>query len=233
MASKVKAQPQENIKFELKSARQREVFRAIKEKDVVLICGPSGSGKTLVSIWSGICLLNNVESTIQRIVVARLAADTCGEDIGALPGNKQEKLLHLAGPVIDNMTQFMNHQQAVGLFEQGIIEILPISHLRGRSFHNTFLIVEEIQNLDDTMVLTVLTRLSAGSKMVLNGDLNQVDIYGRRGVQVARQLLDGIPQAAVVELDAADIYRHPFVRAVVERAAKLFHPSFSQPVKIG
>jgi Phosphate starvation-inducible protein PhoH, predicted ATPase len=222
MASKVKAQPQENIKFELKSARQREVFRAIKEKDVVLICGPSGSGKSLVSIWSGICLLNNAESTIQRIVVVRLAADTCGEDIGALPGNKQEKLLHLAGPVIDNMTQFMSHQQAVGLFEQGIIEILPISHLRGRSFHNTFLIVEEIQNLDDTMVLTVLTRLSAGSKMVLNGDLNQVDIYGRRGVQVAKQLLDGIPQATVVELDATDIYRHPFVRAVVERAAKVF-----------
>jgi phosphate starvation-inducible PhoH-like protein len=204
-------------KFQLRSPVQRHVVKAIKNNDITVISGPAGSGKTLLSIWAAYQLLKDESDVTERIVIIRLAAETCGEKIGALPGGLDEKLGYLANPIIDNLRQFLTDGEIRYMLEKNIIEVLPVSHARGRSFQNSVVIAEEIQNLDHAMVLTLVTRIAEGSRMVLNGDPNQVDVLGRNGIRYAINLMRGLEGVATAEMGLTDVHRHPLIAKILAR----------------
>jgi phosphate starvation-inducible protein PhoH and related proteins len=210
-------------KFKPLSAQQRHVIRAIKNSEITLITGPAGCGKSLLSAWAGIQLLKDKESEIEKIYIVRLAVETCGENIGSLPGMLTDKTFHLLGPIYDNLLLFMNEGDINYLVEKKKIEVIPISHLRGRSLNNCFIIAEEIQNLNFHMVLTLLTRLGKNSKMVLNGDPNQPDVPGACGVIVAKNLLQDVQGVAVAEMSIQDVKRNPIIIEILKRAQEYYN----------
>lgn len=218
MKKSSQVEEKEAVKFRANSSLQREAISSIKKKSITLLIGPAGTGKTLCACFASWSLLRTGE--VDKIVVIRLAADSHGERIGALPGSLQEKLFFMAGPLLDNFAMFATTNEINALFNSHLFEIIPISQVRGRSFRRCAIIVEEIQNLEDSSVLTVLTRIGEGSHMVLTGDAMQVDHPGRNGVSYAKYLLDGLEDVAIIEFSYNDVVRHPLVAAILERASK-------------
>lgn len=210
-------------KFKPCSAQQRHVVKAIKNSSYTLITGPAGSGKTLLSLWAGTQLLNDPDDDINKIYIVRLAVETCGEKIGALPGMLEDKTKHLLGPIYDNLLLLFDEGKINYMIEKKVIEVLPVSHLRGRSLNNCFVLVEEVQNLNFSMVLTVLTRLGKNSKMVLNGDPTQTDVVGACGVSAAQTLLQDIPEVAFAMMSALDVQRNPLIEMILARANNHFN----------
>jgi len=212
-------------KFRLQSATQRHVVKAIHQNTITVISGPAGSGKTLLSAWAAYQLLKDTDDETSSIKIVRLAAESCGERIGALPGGLEEKLGFMAGPIIDNLVHFCELGEINYMLSNNVIEIIPISHCRGRSFSNCVVICEEVQNLDANMVLTLITRIGPGARMILNGDPNQVDIPGRNGISWAISTLTGLDEVAICEMGLSDIARNPLIEKILERV------SVSQPYR--
>lgn len=208
-------------KFELKSIFQRKTFNSIRQNDITALIGLAGSAKTLLSIYTAVRLLNNPESTISKIYIVRLAQETMGESIGALPGFLEEKLEFMIGPIIDNMSLFCTPTQIKKYLEDDLLEVIPVSHLRGRSLANSFVLVEECQNLDENMILTILTRIGLGSKLVFTGDPAQTDFNGRNGTVFLSNMLTDIPGCEVVTMPSTEIYRHPVIKNLLKRAQDL------------
>lgn len=211
----------ESFRFKAASPAQRQALKSIHENEITLLTGVAGTGKSLIASYGAYQLLKSADSSIEKIVIVRLAAETCGERIGALPGELGDKLGYLAAPIVDNLSQIVSPGEVKYLFDKGQIEVVPVFHVRGRSFQDSAIIVEEIQNLDYPMVLTILTRLGFGSKMILTGDPVQTDIPWRTGVRHAQDLLRGLPGVGCFEFETVDVQRHPLVKAVLERAARL------------
>lgn len=209
---------EEAKKFQLKNSTQREIVRSIENSYLTILCGSAGSGKTLMAIYSAYRMLKSSESNIEKIVVIRLAEKIFNEDIGALPGERDEKLLHLLAPLLDNMALFMTPGEIKMLCDKGQIEVLPISHCRGRSFINCAIIVEEAQNMNHEMVMTALTRLGEGSRMVITGDHLQTDIKDRQGMKDAIHFTENLDGVKIFQLSSVDIQRHPLVQQIVKRA---------------
>lgn len=214
-------------KFELRSSFQRTVVKEIKENYITALIGLAGTSKTLLATYVGWQLLNSHESPIEKIIVVRLAADTMGESIGALPGSLEDKLNHITAPILDNLSLFTKPMEAERAIEEKRIEIIPVSHLRGRSLQNAFIIVEEVQNLNRNMILTVMTRISNGSKMVFTGDPAQADFSGRNGTVFLRAMLEDIEGCAVLNMPSTEIYRHPILSSLLTRAEALRVPYVS------
>ena len=212
---------EEAKKFELLDRTQRLANQSCKQNDLTVLCGAAGTGKSLISIYSAYQLYKSSESPIDKIIIIRLAADTMGEHIGALPGEKNDKLMHLAAPIIDNFEQFCTMGEIKYMVENGKIETIPVSHTRGRSFRNCAIIVEEAQNLSDDMVLTILTRLGENSKLMITGDPMQCDFGGRNGMNYCLRLVDGLDSVGIFKFDAIDIKRHPLVKAIVLKHEEL------------
>lgn len=159
-----------------RTAGQRHLVKSIKNNRYTVAIGPAGTGKTLLSLFTGIQLFNNPESPIKRLFYIRAFVDDDVEkDIGALPGNQNEKLKPLAYPVLDNLLVFMNEQQAHFMIDAEKIEVLPLYMLKGRSLNNSFIIVDECQNTKKSQMKNLLTRVGTTSKMVICGDPGQVD----------------------------------------------------------
>jgi phosphate starvation-inducible PhoH-like protein len=208
-------------KFEFKSIFQRRVFKEIKQNHITALIGPAGSGKTLLSIYTAINLINNPESSIKKVIVVRSAEETMGESIGALPGEIEDKLYYAIAPIRDNLEEFCTESQIKRYLEENTIQVIPVSHLRGRSLSNTFIIVEEAQNLEDKALLTILTRLGLGSKMTFTADPHQADIRGRNGTIFLRKMLEDVEGCGVVHMPMVEVYRHPVLPNILERAAEL------------
>ena len=207
--------------FRPRTENQRLLVEAIRNNTIVVAIGPAGCGKTALCSQTAVELLFNPESPIERIVVVRLIADTHNEHLGALPGDRTDKLIHFGAPVLDNLRQLLPEWKIATMLQDHTLEIAPISHMLGRTFVNTAVLVEEAQCLDDSMVLLLLTRIGQGSILLINGDPYQKVISGRNGIETAARLVEGLPGCAVVRLNESDIQRHPLVRAVLARAAQL------------
>lgn len=207
--------------FSPRTDAQRYLVQAIKSSTLVVVQGAAGTGKTALCTQTSLEMVFDEDHAINKLVIVRLICDTHGEHLGALPGEKMDKLFHFAAPVLDNLQQVMPSADIEALIADRTIEVLPVSHVLGRTFVNTAVVVEEAQNLDDSMVLLLLTRIGKGSVMMLNGDPEQAVIGGRNGIHYAARLVEGLAQCAVVRLPESDIQRHPVVKAVLARAKEL------------
>lgn len=196
---------------------QKDLIETIQGSTITFALGPAGTGKTHISISLALKALR--EKEVDRIILTRPVVEA-GENLGFLPGGINEKLDPYMRPLFDSFRQYMTPEELQYMIELGTIEIAPIAYLRGRTLSKAFIVADECQNTTHDQMYMMLTRLGAGSKMVINGDLTQVDIPGginRSGLYEARKLMyPGIPHVNFVELTGADVVRHPVVKSIID-----------------
>lgn len=196
---------------------QKKYIVQIQNNDITFCYGPAGSGKTAVAVGIALQHICAPQPTYDKLVIMRPAKEACDERIGFLPGDMSEKMAPWAAPILDNMEVFIEKNQIKNLMWQEKIDVIPLAFARGRSLNNSFIIVDEAQNVSPKQMLMVLTRLGKNSKLVINGDMAQSDIRGTSGLYDALQRLQDIPGIAFCEMDASDIVRHPLIEQILER----------------
>lgn len=213
--TKVVFQP---AKLHPKTPNQEKLIAAIRHSDVVIAHGPAGCGKTVVSIGVAVELLRN--NKVERIIISRPLVGA-GEDSGALPGSANEKIRPYLQPLFDELKQFTSFSEMAEWQTDKRLEIVPIQFMRGRTFKNAFIIIDEAQNATLDQLKMVLSRLGEGSKLVVEGDPQQTDLpKGKKGgFDVCIAKLQGMDDdgLVVVELTKDDIVRHPLVAKIIER----------------
>jgi phosphate starvation-inducible PhoH-like protein len=201
------------------SNNQKGYIKAIKDAHIVFVHGPAGSGKTHVAAASAVRMLRSHE--IERICICRPVVGV-GRDIGFLPGTMEDKVGPYLIPLFDEFCAYMERAKLRELLGEGIIEITPLSMMRGRTFRNSFVILDEAQNATMPELRMMLTRIGSGTKMVLAGDLKQSDLpLSQQGAfKLAVQALSGIQGIEIVQLECGDIVRHPLIEAIENNLPK-------------
>ena len=197
--------------------RQKELIRSIQNNPITLVSGEAGTGKTLFSIQTLYQLLKKGE--INQIIIIRLITDE--ENVGSLPGEIGDKLYPYLLPIIDNLELFLPQGEINYLLNQEKIKILPVGYIRGRSFINKGIIVEESQNLLTSQIIKIATRIGENSRLIFNGDDSQPDIQGRCGIQYLHSLFQGIEDIGIVRFTSSEIKRHPIIAKILDRHRQL------------
>ncbi len=198
-----------------KTINQRRYLEAIERNDLVLGIGPAGTGKTYLAVAMGISAL--LSKRVSRIILTRPAVEA-GERLGFLPGTLQEKVDPYLRPLYDALYDMLELDKVEKLLERNIIEIAPIAFMRGRTLNDSFIIVDEAQNSTSEQMKMVLTRQGFNSKMVVNGDVTQIDLpLGKRsGLVNAEEVLRGVEGISFVYFDERDVVRHTLVQRIVK-----------------
>jgi phosphate starvation-inducible PhoH-like protein len=204
----------ENRDIYPKSINQRHYIRCMTSLDMTFGIGPAGTGKTYLAAAAGVAALNKEE--VKRIILARPAIEA-GEKLGFLPGDMAAKVDPYLRPLYDALWDFLGAEKVSRLIEKGVIEIAPLAFMRGRNHNDAFIILDEAQNTTTPQMKMFLTRMGNNSKVVVNGDITQIDLPSDRksGLVEAIDLLSGIPGLSFVYFDKGDIVRHPLVEKIV------------------
>ena len=202
---------------------QKEYVRNATENDLTFCIGPAGTGKTYLAVAVAVAALKNRE--VNRIVLARPAVEA-GESLGFLPGDIRAKVDPYLRPVYDALHEMMAAEKIKKLVELGIIEILPLAFMRGRTLNNTFVILDEAQNTTPAQMKMFLTRLGEGARAIITGDITQIDLSDKKssGLVVIQKILTGIEGIKFVYLTDKDVVRHPLVQKII-RAYERFEKS--------
>jgi phosphate starvation-inducible PhoH-like protein len=198
-----------------KTVNQRRYLEAIERNDLVFGIGPAGTGKTYLAVAMGISAL--MSKQVSRIVLTRPAVEA-GERLGFLPGTLQEKVDPYLRPLYDALYDMLDNERVEKLLERNVIEVAPIAFMRGRTLSDSFIILDEAQNSTPEQMKMVLTRQGFNSKMVVNGDVTQIDLpSGRRsGLIEAAEVLKGVEGISFVQFDDKDVVRHTLVQRIVK-----------------
>lgn len=195
---------------------QKHYVEAIANHTIVFGIGPAGTGKTYLAMAMAVNALRSKE--VNRIILTRPAVEA-GENLGFLPGTLNDKIDPYLRPLYDALRDMMEPEQARKMMDTGVIEVAPLAYIRGRTLNNAFVILDESQNTTAEQMKMFLTRLGAGSTMVITGDATQVDLPGGKtsGLRIARRVLEGThPDIAFIDLTSEDVVRHSLVTAIVE-----------------
>ncbi len=208
---------------------QADYVQAIRHHDMTLCTGPAGCGKTYLAVATAVEAYR--AKSIRKIVLVRPAVEA-GESLGYLPGDLNEKLNPYLRPLLDAINEMVDFDQVKFLMEQDIIEVIPLAYMRGRTLNHAFIILDEAQNATVAQMKMFLTRMGEGSKVVVSGDISQVDLpYGvTSGLRDAIQRLQGIDEIAIIRLQESDIVRHRLVQKIV---AAYEHPSNNSSRSVG
>lgn len=199
-----------------KTLGQKEYYYALKNNDVVFGIGPAGTGKTYLAVVYAINALKTNE--VKKIILTRPAVEA-GENLGFLPGDLKEKVDPYLRPLYDAMYDMLGIEQVERLIEKGIIEIAPLAYMRGRTLDDAYVILDEAQNTTDNQMKMFLTRLGLNSKMIITGDVTQIDLPrgNMSGLIKAMHILKGVKGIRFVYMSAIDVVRHPVVQRIIER----------------
>jgi phosphate starvation-inducible PhoH-like protein len=197
-----------------KSVNQRRYLEAIERNDMVFGVGPAGTGKTYLAVAMAVSAL--MAKQVMRIILTRPAVEA-GERLGFLPGTLQEKVDPYLRPLYDALYDMLDSDRVEKLLERSVIEVAPIAFMRGRTLNDSFIILDEAQNSTPEQMKMVLTRQGFNSKMVVNGDVTQIDLPGRRsGLLDALEVLKGVEGISFVQFDERDVVRHSLVQRIVK-----------------
>ncbi len=196
-----------------KTSGQKRYIDSMRANTITFGIGPAGTGKTYLAMAMAVAALKRRE--VGRIVLARPVVEA-GESLGFLPGTLQEKLDPYVRPLYDALFDMTDMEKGNALIEQGVIEIAPLAFMRGRTFNDAFVILDEAQNTTAEQRKMFLTRLGFSSKFVVTGDATQRDLLGVNGLDSAREVLEGTDDIAFVDLDRNDIVRHTLVARIVD-----------------
>lgn len=188
---------------------------AINKDDLVFGVGPAGTGKTYLAMTLAVMALN--AQRISRIILTRPAVEA-GEKLGFLPGNLEEKVSPYLRPLYDALFDLVGTEKAEELVAHGVIEVAPLAFMRGRTLNDAFVILDEAQNTTPEQMKMALTRLGFGSKMVVTGDVTQVDLHPgqRSGLIEALNLLQNVSGVSICKLSEKDVVRHPLVQVIIK-----------------
>src|ERR1700722_18052109 len=202
-----------------KTVNQRRYLEAIERNDLVFGVGPAGTGKTYLAVAMAVSALINKQ--VSRIILTRPAVEA-GERLGFLPGTLQEKVDPYLRPLYDALFDMLESERVEKLLERNTIEVAPIAFMRGRTLNDSFIILDEAQNSTSEQMKMVLTRQGFNSKMVVNGDITQIDLpNGRRsGLLDAVEILKGVEGISFVQFDERDVVRHSLVQRIVRAYEK-------------
>ena len=196
------------------SAAQRRYVQALLNSELCFGVGPAGVGKTWLATAAAVQCLKAGE--VERIVLVRPAVEA-GERLGFLPGDMTQKIEPYQKPLYDALFEFLGQSMAERLIEEGVIEVLPLAYMRGRTLNHAFVLLDESQNATIGQMKMLLTRMGNGSRVVVNGDPSQCDLPpdSPSGLLHAVELLTGLPSVSVVYLDESSVVRHPLVSRII------------------
>jgi phosphate starvation-inducible PhoH-like protein len=199
-----------------KTMGQKIYYNALQKKDVVFGIGPAGTGKTYLAVVYAVTALKN--NQVKKIILTRPAVEA-GENLGFLPGDLKEKVDPYLRPLYDALHDMLGMEQTERMIEKGLIEIAPLAYMRGRTLEDAYVILDEAQNTTDNQMKMFLTRLGFNSKMVITGDITQIDLPKgiTSGLQKAIQILEEVKGIQFVYLTVMDVVRHPVVQRIIER----------------
>ncbi|MEK0313010.1 PhoH family protein [Cohnella sp. 56] len=197
-----------------KTLGQRHYVTMIRKKDIVFGIGPAGTGKTYLAVVSAVAALK--EGRVKRILLTRPAVEA-GENLGFLPGDMQEKVDPYLRPLYDALNDVLGPEGVAKALERGMIEIAPLAYMRGRTLDDSFVILDEAQNTTGEQMKMFLTRLGFGSRMVITGDVTQIDLpKGKKsGLNEAQRILKDIPEIGLVYFSEQDVVRHALVQKII------------------
>ncbi|MGM8364618.1 PhoH family protein [Virgibacillus sp. W0181] len=203
----------------VKTLGQKKYVGAIKLHDLVFGIGPAGTGKTYLAVVLAVRALKNGHA--KKIVLTRPAVEA-GESLGFLPGDLKEKVDPYLRPLYDALHDVLGVEQSARLIEKEIIEIAPLAYMRGRTLDDAFVILDEAQNTTPEQMKMFLTRLGFGSKMVVTGDVTQIDLPKgvTSGLRIADKLLANVQGISFVHLEQTDVVRHPLVQRIIDAYEK-------------
>ncbi|MBR0373384.1 MAG: PhoH family protein [Mogibacterium sp.] len=198
-----------------KTVGQKNYIDKIRQCDMVFGIGPAGTGKTYLACAMAITAYKNKE--IERIILARPAVEA-GESLGFLPGDLQEKVDPYLRPLYDALFDIMGQESAARLKEKGVIEVVPLAYMRGRTLDNSFIILDEAQNTTREQMKMFLTRMGFNSKVVVTGDITQVDLPRGKisGLSEATKILAHVPGIEFCYLTELDVVRHELVKRIIK-----------------
>ena len=199
-----------------KTLGQKSYYYALKNNDVVFGIGPAGTGKTYLAVVFAVAALKNNE--VKKIILTRPAVEA-GENLGFLPGDLKEKVDPYLRPLYDALYDMLGVEQTEKLMEKCVIEIAPLAYMRGRTLEDAYVILDEAQNTTDNQMKMFLTRLGFRSKMIVTGDISQIDLPRNTtsGLIRALDILEGVKGISFIHLSAMDVVRHPVVQRIIER----------------
>ena len=197
-----------------KTLGQKQYVEAIKANTCTFAVGPAGTGKTYLAIAMAVVALKNKD--VERIILTRPAVEA-GEKLGFLPGDLQQKVDPYLRPLYDALNDMMGAESYQRLLERGAVEVAPLAYMRGRTLNDAFIILDEAQNTTSEQMKMFLTRMGMGSKMVITGDVTQIDLpIGKKsGLVEALEVLKGVEDIGIVRLTHRDVVRHELVQAIV------------------
>jgi phosphate starvation-inducible PhoH-like protein len=198
-----------------KSVNQKRYVDSIRTKTVTFGIGPAGTGKTFLAVAMAAAALSRRE--VNRIILTRPAVEA-GERLGFLPGDLMAKIDPYLRPLFDALNDMMDPEKVAGFLEKGVIEVAPLAFMRGRTLNDSFVILDEAQNTTPEQMKMFLTRLGFGSKMVITGDITQVDLprNEKSGLIVVGDILQGVDGVDFVRFGGGDVVRHRLVQRIVE-----------------
>tara|TARA_B100001245_G_scaffold133202_1_gene98744 strand:+ start:1429 stop:2358 length:930 start_codon:yes stop_codon:yes gene_type:complete len=194
---------------------QTKLLKEILNKEIVFVIGPAGTGKTFIAVSHAVSMLTS--GLINKIIISRPAVEA-GEKLGFLPGDLKEKIDPYLRPIYDSFDENLSKDKVIKLIENQKIEIAPIAYLRGRTLNNSYIILDEAQNTSPIQMKMFLTRLGENSRMVVTGDITQIDLHpkNKSGLIDAVSNLKKIKDISFVYLTEKDVVRHPLVQKIVK-----------------
>lgn len=198
----------------VKNYGQRQYVHAVKNSDVTFGIGPAGTGKTYLAVVMAVAALKRGD--VEKIILTRPAVEA-GESLGFLPGDLKEKVDPYLRPIYDALYAILGAEHTTRLMDRGVIEIAPLAYMRGRTLESAFVILDEAQNATNAQMKMFLTRLGFGSKMIINGDITQIDLprNSRSGLVQAMAILKNVAHIEFITFTADDVVRHPVVAAII------------------
>lgn len=215
----------------VKSFGQHQYVESVKNNDVTFGIGPAGTGKTFLAVVLAVKALKQRE--VERIILTRPAVEA-GESLGFLPGDLKEKVDPYLRPVYDALYAVLGKEHTERLLDRGVIEIAPLAYMRGRTLNGAFVILDEAQNTTKAQMKMFLTRLGFGSKMIVNGDVSQIDLpkgHTQSGLVDASHILANQKNIGFVHFNAEDVVRHPVVAQIIRAYANAAVPAKKAPRK--
>ena len=202
-----------------KTLSQKRYLQTIDQNPVTFGIGPAGTGKTYLAM--AMALKELLDGAVEKIILTRPAVEA-GEALGFLPGELQEKILPYLTPLYDAMNDMVGKDNANQLVERGIVEIAPLAYMRGRTLSNAFVVLDEAQNTTHEQMMMFLTRLGDGSRMVITGDITQIDLPRAKqsGLKEASRILNHIEGIQLFHFDGDDVVRHPLVQRIIQAYAQ-------------
>ncbi|MBI3922654.1 MAG: PhoH family protein [Armatimonadetes bacterium] len=197
-----------------KTEGQKRYVEAVRGADLVFSIGPAGTGKTYLAMAMAVAALK--AKTIARVILTRPAVEA-GERLGFLPGDIQEKVDPYLRPLYDALYDMLDADKSQRYIERRIIEVAPLAYMRGRTLNDSFIILDEAQNTTAAQMKMFLTRMGFGSKVVVTGDVTQIDLPKgtNSGLKEAQKILNRIPEVPFVELTDRDVVRHKLVQKII------------------